>query len=87
MNDGSGPTARHVSPFDFPIALQLAAIDFPESPGEQRDRDSGKRREGRGNIVQEFLNRPERDRNYVVGGALFIAGLCVLTYLALRGEA
>jgi hypothetical protein len=39
-----------------------------------------------GNIVEDFMTLPEREQNYVIGGALFWIGLIVITYFAVTSK-
>lgn len=87
-----------LQPFHTGVRLSLAKLAFagppqffsgaPERPSEPRDGNGCQSCNSTTVAVKGFSEMPERDKNYVIGGAIFYFGLAgLIAYFCRRGEA
>ena len=67
--------------FSGEITLPIAGA--PQSDGERADHNGGEGRNSRTVVIKGFADLPKNDRNKVISGAIFVAGIiCLCAYLA-----
>lgn len=90
-NDGSSHVSRLLFG-TFPNYPELALASLPQfvrgslqSEREQGDENCSYSSDTRAGAIKEFSDMSEKDKSYVMSGAIFVAGLILLTYLGIRG--
>lgn len=85
-------TTMYIGALMDPVGVVLLSSQTAQGVGGPRHNDrvpsneSGGERDNRGVVlVKQFSDMPERDKRNVIGGALFLAGLCIFAaYLAIQ---
>lgn len=87
LNIGLLPANEHLLVLDVGNSFRQPChflLRSPQGPSEPSDSDSSESAKNSGATIQELSYFKENSRRQIMNGAIFLAGLSALAYLALR---